>query len=145
MAVTRRGNVIYLTDGYSDRAYDVEIASDIYNPEKYRVRAASESDALEMVLDYRLSKGLYHPFATEEEFYEIFGDDSWEDQCIYVDQGYWISTVAFVIRQADVGKDTWRARSSKPAAGRRGPASKSRKGRTPTRKQPRKTTGTRRR
>ena len=100
MAVTRRGDVVYVNDGYSDRSFDVEIASDIYNPERYRVKASSEMEALEMVLDYRLSKGLYHPFATEDEFNDIFGDDSWEEQCTYVDQGYWISNAAFVIRPA---------------------------------------------
>ena len=98
MAVTRRGDTIYLNDGYSDTAFDVEIASNIYNPEKYRVKARSESDALEMILDYRLSKGSSYPFAPEEEFNRVFGDDSWMDQCTYVDRGYWIATTAFLIR-----------------------------------------------
>lgn len=111
MVVTRRGDVVYVNDGYSDRSFDVEIASDIYNPERYRVKAASELEALEMVLDYRLSKGLYHPFATEDEFNDIFGDDSWEEQCTYVDQGYWISNVAFVIRQVDTGKGAGKSRA----------------------------------
>ena len=101
MAVTRRGDTIYLNDGYSDTAFDVEIASNIYNPEKYRVKARSESDALEMVLDYRLSKGSHYPFATEDEFNRVFGDDSWVDQCTYVDRGYWIATTAFIIRRVD--------------------------------------------
>ena len=101
MAVTRRGDTIYLNDGYSDTAFDVEIASNIDNPEKYRVKARSESDALEMVLDYRLSKGSHYPFATEDEFNRVFGDDSWVDQCTYVDRGYWIATTSFIIRRVD--------------------------------------------
>lgn len=132
MAVTRRGDVTYLNDGYSDRAYYVEI--DVFNPEKYRVKAASELDALKMVLDYRLSKGLHHPFATEDVFNDIFGDDSWMDQCIYVDQGYWISEVAFVIRPIDTGKGTVKSRSVRTVSGRRAPASKSGKGKVTARK-----------
>lgn len=134
MAVTRRGDVTYINDGYSDRTFDVEIASDIYNPEKYRVKAASESDALEMVLEYRLSKGLYHPFATEDEFNDIFGDDSWMEQCVYVDQGYWISSVAFVIRQVDAGKGAGRSRSGRAAAGGKTPVSRADKRKAPAKK-----------
>lgn len=118
MAVTRRGDITYLNDGYSDRAYDVEIASNIYNPEKYRVKASSEGDALEMVLDYKLSKGEQYPFATEEEFNQTFGDDSWMDQCVYVDPGYWISIAAFIIRPASDGKRVSSSASGKTPVSR---------------------------
>ncbi len=97
VGITRRGNVIYLSDGYSDTAFDIELATNPYDPEKYRVKARSESDALEMVMDYKLSKGEQYPFATEDEFNKVFGDDGWMDQCVYVDLGYWISTTAFII------------------------------------------------
>ena len=131
MAVTRRGDTIYLNDGYSDTVYEVEIATGSYGSDKYRVKARCESDALEMVLDYRLSKGFTHPFATEDEFNRIFGDDSWVNQCIYVDRGYWISSVAFIIRRVDKsprGSSSARGGTAKRAApktnGQRKPAKK---------------------
>ncbi len=98
MAVTRRGKVIYLNDGYSDTAYDVEVATSPYGSDPYRVKAGSEADALEMVLKYKLSKGQPMPFQQEELWNSIYGDDRWMEDCVYVDDGYWICITDFVIR-----------------------------------------------
>lgn len=100
MAVTRRGKVIYLSDGYSDTVFDVEIATSPYGSDPYRVKAASETDALDMVLKYKLSKNRPYPFQTEELWNNIYGDDSWMDSCTYVDLGYWISDSDYIIRPA---------------------------------------------
>ena len=100
MAVTRRGKVIYLSDGYSDTVFDVEIATSPYGSDPYRVKAASETDALDMVLKYKLSKNRPYPFQTEDLWENIYGDDSWMDSCTYVDLGYWISDSDYIIRPA---------------------------------------------
>ena len=101
MAVTRRGDTIYLNDGYSDTAFYVEIATSPYGSDKYRVKAACESDALEMVLRYKLSKGRPYPFQTEELWNNIYGDERWMDDCVYVDPGYWICISDFIIRRVE--------------------------------------------
>lgn len=100
MAVTRRGDVVYLSDGYSDTAFDVEIATSPYGSDPYRVKAASETDALDMVLKYKLSRNRPYPFQKEELWENIYGDDSWMDSCTYVDLGYWISDSDYIIRPA---------------------------------------------
>ena len=100
MAVTRRGDVVYLSDGYSDTVFDVEIATSPYGSDPYRVKAASETDALDMVLKYKLSRNRPYPFQTEGLWENIYGDDSWMDSCTYVDLGYWISDSDYVIRPA---------------------------------------------
>lgn len=100
MAVTRRGDVVYLSDGYSDTVFDVEIATSPYGSDPYRVKAASETDALDMVLKYKLSRNRPYPFQTEDLWENIYGDDSWMDSCTYVDLGYWISDSDYIIRPA---------------------------------------------
>lgn len=116
MAVTRRGNVIYLNDGYSDTVYDVEIATSPYGSDPYRVKARSEADALEMVLRYKLSKGQPMPFQQEELWNNIYGDDRWMEDCVYVDDGYWICVTDFVIRPVS-GSASTRSPSKRPKAG----------------------------
>ena len=100
MAVTRRGDVVYLSDGYSDTAFDVEIATSPYGSDPYRVKAASETDALDMVLKYKLSRNRPYPFQKEDLWENIYGDDSWMDSCTYVDLGYWISDSDYIIHPA---------------------------------------------
>lgn len=100
MVVTRRGDVVYLSDGYSDTVFDVEIATSPYGSYPYRVKAASETDALDMVLKYKLSRNRPYPYQTEDLWENIYGDDSWMDSCTYVDLGYWISDSDYIIRPA---------------------------------------------
>lgn len=99
VSVTRRGDITYLNDGRSDARWYVEIGTGTaFGGDRYVATARSEGDALDMVAEYRLSKGIVHPLVTDDE---IEGWGGYYDDYVPLDDGYYIGQMDFIIRPYD--------------------------------------------